>query len=144
MFSAHPFTRRVPDQACLTMIRDKETHHRLRALVIELDMYGPKIEISDLQGSIAEEYLNKAVHQPNHLSHRGIEDMEADPIPHQDITIALPRSNQRVKCVNEDNNTVRVYFDGRCVKKLGAGGYVAFDAKVKFLGGQVLYFGNTA
>ena len=39
---------------------------------------------------------------------------------------------------------MRVYFDGRCVQKQGAGGYVAFAPDGKLLGGMALYFGSQA
>ena len=39
MFSPHPLTIALPSPDCLILVKDREVHHKIKALTIGLDMY---------------------------------------------------------------------------------------------------------
>ena len=57
MFSPHPLTISLPNAECLLLVRDKEIHHKLKALVIGLHMYRAEFEASKSPGSIVTDLL---------------------------------------------------------------------------------------
>ena len=46
MFSPHPLTIILPNPECVLLIRDREVHHKMIALIIGLDMYKAEYEVS--------------------------------------------------------------------------------------------------
>jgi hypothetical protein len=46
-----------------------------------------------------------------------------------DTEIKLPRQTLRGPKAVDEGRAMKVYFDGRCVNKKGAGGMIAFDHK---------------
>jgi hypothetical protein len=76
--------------------------------------------------------------------HRGVADLAPNALVHVDVEIKLPRQTMKgPKPVNEDK-AMKVYFDGRCVNKKGAGGMIAFDHLGKQVHGMAWYFGESA
>ncbi len=39
MFSNHPLTIVLPNKECVLIVKDREVHHKVKALIIGLDMY---------------------------------------------------------------------------------------------------------
>ena len=46
MFSPHPLTIILPNPECVLLICDREVHHKMKALIIGLDMYKAEYEVS--------------------------------------------------------------------------------------------------
>ncbi len=65
----------------------------------------------------------------NDVSHRGVAALEPPVIQHMDTEIKLPRQTLRGPKAVDEERAMKVYFDGRCVNKKGAGGMIAFDYK---------------
>ena len=87
---------------------------------------------------------SRAAAADQQIPHRGVDHKEAPVVQHEEVTISMPRAGKGgTKAVNE-KDALRVYFDGRCVKKLGAGGFIAFAPDGELLGGKALYYGQKA
>jgi hypothetical protein len=91
MFSPHPLTIVLPNPECVLLIRDREVHHKIKALTIGLSMYRAEYEVSKFSGSLAEELVKVASNISKDDNHRGIADLTAQEIKHEDVEIKLPR-----------------------------------------------------
>jgi hypothetical protein len=91
MFSSHPLTIVLPNPECVLLIRDREVHHKIKALTIGLGMYRAEYEVSKFSGSLAEELIKVASNISKDDNHRGIADLAAREIEHEDVEIKLPR-----------------------------------------------------
>jgi hypothetical protein len=60
MYSPHPLTIILPNSECVLLIRDKEVHHKIKALTIGLSMYRAEYEVSKFSGSLAGELVKVA------------------------------------------------------------------------------------
>jgi hypothetical protein len=77
MFSPHPLTIILPNPECVLLIRDREVHHKIKALTIGLSMYRAEYEVSKFSGSLAEELVKVAQNISKDDKHRGIADLTA-------------------------------------------------------------------
>jgi hypothetical protein len=144
MFSPHPLTISLPSPECLLLVRDREVHHKLKALVVGLSMYRAEFEIAKNPGTIAAELLQVAQSRPAGNEHRGVADLAHEPIAHVDVEIKLPRQTMRGPKPVDEARALKVHFDGRCVGRKGAGGMIAFDHLGNQVHGMAWYFGETA
>ena len=144
MFSPHPLIISLPSPECLLLVRDREVHHKLKAIVVGLSMYRAEFEVAKSPGTIAAELLEVARSKPSEDNHRGIADLAHEAVQHVDVEIKLPRQTMQGPKPIDEAGALRVYFDGRCVKKKGAGGMVAFDQHGQQVHGMAWYFGETA
>jgi hypothetical protein len=91
MFSPHPLTIVLPNSECILLIRDKDVHHKIKALIIGLSMYRAEYEVSKLSGTIAAELIEVARDTTGDGIHRGIADLVPQQVEHVDVEIKLPR-----------------------------------------------------
>ncbi len=91
MFSPHPLTIILPNPECVLLIRDREVHHKIKALTIGLSMYRAEYKVSKFSGSLAGEIVKVAENITKDDKHRGITDMTEEEIKHEDVEIKLPR-----------------------------------------------------
>lgn len=91
MFSPHPLTIILPNPECVLLIRDREVHHKIKALTIGLSMYQAEYEVSKFSGSIAAELIEVARDTSRDEAHRGIADLTPQELEHTDVEIKIPR-----------------------------------------------------
>lgn len=71
--------------------------------------------------------------------------MEEKLWPHVDVDIPMPTSLSGEDAAQVDvQGAVVAHFDGGCRHKLGAGGYLAWDANGECLGGRCAFYGTLA
>ena len=127
MFTPHILTITLPCPEFLLLVRDREAHHKLKALVVGLSMYRAEFEVSQLLGSIAAELVVVAHDKSQDVSYLGVDDLAPTVIKHVEVEINLPHQMLKGPKSVDEAHAMRVYFDGRCVNKLGAGGMIAFN-----------------
>lgn len=100
--------------------------------------------MSRFSGSIAAELVRVARDTTADVSHRGVADLEPPVIQHMDTEIKLPRQTLRGPKPVDEGRAMKIYFDGRCVKKKGAGGMIVFNHEGQQVHGEAWYFGDSA
>lgn len=81
MFTQFPLSVVLPDKECLVLIRDRDVHHKIRALIIGLSMFGVQYSAQQVTGSIAARIVEIGK-QGKDDQHSGISEMKAPQLIH--------------------------------------------------------------
>lgn len=122
----------LPSQDCMVLLRDKRVHARLRAYVLELQMYGVAFRVAE--GGCPVLQQASALKEPG-----GVE--EAPQVDHEERTLRFPSQRTEDSFRVIEKSGWRVYFDGRCAKEVGSGGFIAFNEHGQVMGGLAMHFG---
>lgn len=130
----------LPRQHCLLLVKDKAVHAKLRALVLELGMYGVAYRVEE-QGDLVLVGIREAA-EVEEESSGGSGDVPH--LEHVDREIARPAGKKLAVRGVDEAAALRVYFDGRSADRKGSGGYIAFAPDGTCLGGAAHYYGAEA
>lgn len=113
----------LPSSECLILAEDRTVHPRLRAVAIELGMYGVNFVVDrahESDGSWLASFLAReavAAHEP--------EERRA-PIPHVPTTVWASRTGRATTLPVPEADAFHLYFDGRSAGGVGSGGFVGY------------------
>lgn len=128
----------LPQQHCLLLVKDKAVHARLRALVLELAMYGVAYRVEEQEASLLEG-LKEAAEVAQDDDVAGVPQLE-----HKDTIIKRPTGKKMTAKGVDESAAMRIYFDGRSADKRGSGGFIAFAPDGSCLGGAAFNYGVEA